>query len=224
MPYRKTPIVKDEIYHVFNRSIARQPIFLTNSAYQRMLDVVSFYQYQKPILRYSHYNRLPQSQKNDFLDNLKQNGRKQIEILAFCLMPNHVHFLIKEVIEQGISNFMRNSQNSYAKYLNTKTKRSGALFESMFKAVRIETDEQLIHVARYIHLNPITAFILKNIAELMNYPWCSFSIYLGKDNLELVNKKVILGYFSTVKDLISFTKDQIDYQRQLDKIKHLLLE
>ncbi|MDP3973665.1 MAG: transposase [Candidatus Daviesbacteria bacterium] len=224
MPYRRTPIVKDQIYHVFNRSIARQPIFLTNSDYQRALNVVGFYQYFRPSLRYSHYNRLPQSQKNDFLDNLKKSGQRQIEILAFCLMPTHIHFLIKESKEGGISSFMRNFQNSYAKYFNLKKERSGSLFQSMFKAVMIETDEQLIHIARYIHLNPVTAFILKDIDQLMNYPWCSFSIYIERNNSDLINKEIIMGSFSTIKNLVEFTKNQVDYQRKLDKIKHLTLE
>ncbi len=223
MPYRIIPIAKGEIYHVFNRSIARQPIFIANRDYRRAIDVISFYSRIDPGLRYSHYNRLPLLKKQEFLTNLKSHP-KSIDTLAISLMPNHIHFLIKEINEGGISNFMRNFQNSYAKYLNIKIKRSGALFESMFKVVRIETDEQLIHVARYIHLNPVTAFILKGVHELVSYPWTSFSVYAGENNMDFINKEFILSYFSSPEDFIKFTEDQVDYQRELDKIKHLLLD
>lgn len=222
--YRKTPLLPGQIYHVFNRSIARQPIFLDRKNYQRALDVLTFYSFFNPTIRFSHYNRLPANQKSDFIDNLRKTGVKQIELLAFCLMPNHIHFLIKEIKEKGISTFMSNLQNSYAKYFNIKTERSGSLFQTMFKAVRIESDEQLIHVARYIHLNPVTAYLLKDVKQLKNYPWSSFIDYLGIRNLDILNKEIVLGYFSSIEQFIKFTNDQVDYQRKLDRIKHLLLE
>ncbi|MBI2315290.1 transposase [Candidatus Daviesbacteria bacterium] len=224
MTIRKVPLVTGETYHVFNRSIARQPIFLSTYDYQRALDVLIFYSYFNPPLRFSHYKRLSKSQENDFMKSLRKNNEKQVEILAFCLMPNHFHFLLKEIRERGISTFMSNFQNSYAKYFNLRKDRNGSLFQTMFKAVRIETDEQLIHVARYIHLNPITAYILKDIKGLTTYPWSSFPIYVGKPIADIVNTKTLLGYFYSKDKFITFTKDQISYQRELNKIKHLVLE
>lgn len=223
MPYRKVPLVIDEIYHVFNRSIAREPIFLHNKHYQRGLELINFYRFDRPPLRFSHYSRLPAPQKNDFLENLK-TFKKRVEILAYCLMPNHVHFLFKQLIENGIANFMSNFQESYAKYFNIREGRSGALFQSMFKAVRIETEEQLIHVARYIHLNPLTTYVIKKIDELEIYPWCSFAEYMGIKDLGIVDKEELLGYFSSVKQLKEFTANQVESQRELARIKHLILE
>lgn len=157
------------------------------------------------------------------MDNLRKNER-QVEIMAFCLMPNHVHFLIKEIREKGISTFMSIFQNSYAKYFNLKTERTGSLFQTMFKAIRIETEEQLIHVARYIHLNPITAYTLKTVAQLTTYPWSSFPAYLGKQTTYVINTNTVLSYFPSINKFIEFTKDQVNYQRELDRIKHLVLE
>lgn len=223
MSYRRTPIVTGEIYHTFNRSIARQPIFLNIRSYSRALALINFYSYIQPRLRFSHYNRLPLKGKADFLDDLKINGRKQIQLFAFCLMPNHVHFLIRQLEENGISRFMSNFQNSYAKYLNIKTDRTGGLFQSMFKAVRIESDEQLIHTCRYIHLNPLTSYVIKDIINLENYPWSSYSEYF-KESSDLVDTSLISEFFPSKKMFKKFTSDQVDYQRQLDKIKHLILE
>lgn len=223
MSYRRTPIVTGEIYHTFNRSIARQPIFLNIRNYGRALELINFYSYVQPRLRFSHYNRLPLKEKADFLGDLKKNGRKQIQIFAFCLMPNHAHFLIRQIEKNGISKFMSNFQNSYAKYLNTKTDRTGALFQSMFKAVRIESDEQFIHTCRYIHLNPLTSYVIKDMDDLENYPWSSYSEYF-RENSDLIDTSLISGFFPSKKEFKTFTLDQVDYQRKLDKIRHLSLE
>ena len=224
MPYRRTPLVPGEIYHVFNRSVAQQPIFLTNKHYQRALELIKFYIYMRPSLSFSHYNRLAQDQKLLFWKNLQSKGVKQIEIFAYCLMPNHLHFLIKGITDKGITDFMRNLQNSYAKYFNTKEKRSGALFQSMFKAVRIETEEQFIHVGRYIHLNPLTSYLINIPDELENYPWCSFIEYLNNQTNQIINKYLMLGCFPSLKAFKTFTFNQIDHQRKLALIEHLILE
>lgn len=224
MPYRKTPLITGEIYHVFNRSVARQPIFVFQKDYKRALDIIGFYIYQKPLLRFSHYNRLPEKQKTDFIQNLKKKGKKQINLISFCIMPNHFHFLIKEIHPEGITTFMRNFQNSYAKYFNKRSERSGAVFQSMFKAIRIETEEQLLHVCRYIHLNPLTSYLIKDLSELETYPWNSFKYFLENKDQESVDVKFILDYFPSIKKFKEFIFDQIDYQRRLDQIRHLIVE
>lgn len=224
MSYRKEPFIVGQIYHIFNRSIARQPIFLSNSYYQRAMEVMEFYSYINPLLRFSHYNRLPLKSKLDFMNELKTKHQKQIEMFAFCLMPNHAHFLIREIIENGIKNFMSNFQNSYAKYFNLKTERDGSLFQTTFKGIRIETDEQFLHIARYIHINPLTAYMLADIYQLEYYSWSSYPIYLNKLKLDILNRNTLLDFFPSTEKFIDFTKDQIDYQRELDKIKHLLFE
>ncbi len=223
MSYRRTPIVTGEIYHTFNRSIARQPIFLNVRSYSRALGLINFYSYVQPRLRFSHYNRLPLKEKANFLEDLKINGRKQIKLLAFCLMPNHVHFLMKELEKNGISRFMSNFQNSYAKYLNLKTDRTGSLFQSMFKAVRIESDEQLIHVCRYIHLNPLTSYVIKDTDDLERYQWSSYPEYFKRTS-DLIDIDLISEFFPSKKAFKRFTLDQVDYQRELDKVKHLSFE
>lgn len=222
MPYRKIPIAAGEIYHVFNRSVAKQPIFLYDRNYQRAIELIKFYRHKDLPLRFSHYNRLPLEQKGQ-IGNLIEESPIVIEILAFCLMPNHLHFLLKGLTENGIIQFMSNLQNSYAKYFNIRHERTGTLFQPMFKAVRIESDEQLIHVCRYIHLNPVTAYIVKTIEDLENYPWSSYMYYLNNSS-SFIRKELILSYFKDIKAFKKFTADQVDYQRKLDSIKHLSLE
>jgi putative transposase len=165
---------------------------------------------------------LPLKKKETSLKKLRESKRL-VEIIAFCLMPNHFHLLLKQLQKKGTSTFMRNFQNSYARYFNTKYHRSGALFQALFKAVRIETDAQLLHVSRYIHLNLVSSFLVE-IKNLENYPWSSFPEYMKSRSLEFVDPDLVLKQFKTEKDYKKFVFDQADYQRKLQEIKHLTLE
>ncbi len=224
MPYRSTPLVSGEIYHIFNRSIARQTIFKNLKDYQRLVDVINYYRFKKLPLRYSHYNRLPTEQKNQFNQDYLTNNKPMLDIITYCIMPNHFHFLLQPFAKNAISDFMRNMQNSYSKYCNKKYERTGSLFQFMFRAVHMETDEQLIHVSRYIHLNPVTAYLLE-IGRLETYPWSSFKGYLSNNEGDsFVNPALVLNQFKSREAYKRFVFDQADYQRELDKIKHLILE
>lgn len=224
MPYRRVPVVTNEIYHVFNRSVARQPIFPSSKFYQRALDIVDFYRFADVPFRFSHYHRLPLLDRRRILEELRKKGRIIIDLMSFCFMPNHIHFLVKQTTNQGISTFMSQFQNSYAKYFNILTDRTGAVFQSMFKAVRIETEEQFLHVSRYIHLNPYTSYVVNSLQELATYPWTSFQYYLRGTQNEYVNTTTVLDFFPSIEEFSTFTYDQADYQRELANIRHLLLE
>lgn len=223
MPRRRIVITPGEIYHVFNRSVGSIPVFFSTREYRRAREVFEFYTYDKPPLRFSRFNVLPGEQKAAFFQRLRENV-KIVELFVYCLMPNHVHFLLRELVEDGISTFMSNFQNSYAKYFNTKFDRSGTLFQSMFKAVRIETDEQLLHVSRYIHLNPVTSYLLQSAEDLDNYRWSSWSSYNQQNAADIINTSLVMSHFKSLPDFRKFNFDQVACQRSLDEIKHLTLE
>src|SRR3990167_7256713 len=181
MPGRKTPLVTDEIYHVYNRGINKQPTFNIKREYQRAILAIKFYKISSPPIRLSKFLELDKQREAEMLKVMNQS-EELVQIICFCLMPNHFHFLLKQKQENGISKFMGNFQNSYTRYFNTRNERDGSLFLDQFKAKRIETDEQLIHVSRYIHLNPYTAFVVKTIGNLEEYPWSSFPDYINSNN------------------------------------------
>lgn len=153
-----------------------------------------------------------------------QEGKRLIEFVCFCFMSNHFHFLLKQSKDNGISKFMGQFENSYTRYFNTKYNKNGPILQGRFKAVMVEDDYQLLHLSRYIHLNPYSSFVVKNLADLESYPWSSLPEYLGKTEREICNKEIILSNFKTIEDYQQFVFDQADYQRNLEKIKHLLLE
>lgn len=222
MPGRKTPLVTGEIYHIFNRGINRQPTFIDKRELGRAKLTINFYMSSRPPLSLSKFLRLESKKQNELINFLKK-CKKAVEIFSYCLMPNHFHFLLKQLEDNGISKFISNFQNSYTKYFNTKRKRDGSLFLDQFKAVRVETDEQLLHLSRYIHLNPYTSYIVKTFEELEKYPWSSLPDFLKKDD-QNINVHFIISFFGGIKKYKKFILDQADYQRKLKEIKHLILE
>jgi putative transposase len=220
MPYRRIVFTTGEVYHVLNRGIAQAPIFLSPKEYKRFLQLIDYYRFFDLSISFSHFSRLCLKDKKEFKNNLKE---KQVEIFAFCLMPNHFHLLLRQEKEGGIAKTLSNLQNGYAKYFNIKHKRSGSLFQSMFKAIRIETDEQLLHVSRYIHLNPSSSYLVK-IKDLSKYPWSSLLDYLKNKSSSFTNAKLILELAGGRKSYEKFVFAQAEYQRELNKIKHLALE
>ena len=223
MPGRNIPLVTNEVYHVVNRGVASQPVFLGKKDYLRGLETIFYYQNQRASLRYSFFLRQPAKERKQLLEKLGKDGKILVEIIAFCLMPNHVHLLLKQCQENGISTFMSNFTNSYTRWFNTIHKRYGPLFQGKFKAVRVETNEQLIHLSRYIHLNPYSSYVVKKIDDLSRYFYSSLPEYCV-DQEGRCKRDLIMNNFKSPSFYKEFVFDQADYQRRLQEIKHLVFE
>lgn len=221
MPQRAVVFANNEIYHVFNRSIAREDIFSSKLNLNKILEIVDYYRLPQ-WLRLSKFKTLPDSLQDGYLSEIRSKT-PLVEIYAFAFMPNHYHFLLKQLQDKGIPKFFSNLQNSFAKIFNLKNDRNGALFQNAFKAKRIETDEQFMHVSRYIHLNPVTAYIIE-FDKLANYIWTSFEAYALEKEMEFLDKEFLLKMFGSKERYIKFVADQVDYQRKLALIKSLTLE
>lgn len=222
MAARKTILATNEIYHVYNRGVEKRPLFLNRKDYSRFKELINYYRFTDCPLKYSYFKLMSQEDKAYLFHELETKSQRFLEIFAFCLMPNHFHFLMQQKKDNGISKFMAKIANGYSHYFNTKNKRLGHLFQGNFSAVRIETDEQLVHVSRYIHLNPVTSYLIA-FKDLENYDYSSFPEYISEKK-SFVNTQVVLSYFKDSREYKEFVKDQVDYARQLDNIKHLLLE
>lgn len=212
MPYRFIPFINEQAYHIFNRGTEKRRVFDGARDYQRFIKTLRYYQADGPKPRLSHFLRKSLF-KPDF-------SKKIVEILAYCLMPNHFHLLVKQLREDGIRELVSKLTNSYTKYYNTKYTRVGPLFQGEFKAVLIENDEQLIHVSRYIHLNPLASFLVKNLNQ---YDWSSYNEYrLTSDGI--CTKDQVLSFFKSPQDYERFVLDQASYAQELELIKHQVIE
>lgn len=220
---RKCVFANDEVYHIFNRGVEKRPTFTDKRELDRGIKTLDFYRFANLPLKLSKFLVLPEVERIKFTQDLYGNYEKLVEIVCYCLMPNHFHFLVKQIKKGGVSTFAANFTNSYTKYFNTKHERVGPLFQGLFKAVRVESDEQLIHVSRYIHLNPVSSFLI-NPEQLENYQWSSYLEYLSVTENKITDRGIVLDMFSSREEYKKFILSQADYARQLEQIKHLTLE
>jgi putative transposase len=217
---RRTVFANGEIYHVYNRGIEGVPVFTSAKEYKRAIVTLFYYSFSKPSLKLSEALKLADSLRQEFFDKLKQLERR-VEIICYCLMPNHFHFLLKQLEKGGVQKFVGDFTNSYTRYFNSRhDARVGPIFQGPFKVVHIDTNEQLLHTSRYIHINPAVSFLVKK-EKLEDYPWSSLPEYLGKAVEEICSKDIILDQFKSVDDYRKFVFEQIDYGRELERMKHL---
>ncbi|MCG2711522.1 MAG: transposase [Candidatus Omnitrophica bacterium] len=204
----------DKIYHVFSKSIFKFKIFRNTEEFDRMRELIWFYKREKPVIRYSSFLEL--INKDSFYKHNLSDNRDLVEIIAYCIMPTHIHLVLKQVIDKGISTFLSNALNSYTRYFNFKIKRKGPLWESRFKSVSVDTDEQLLHLTRYVHLNPVTARL---VDAPKDWKYSSYKEFLQ----ERTGEKSICNYFNVLDidphQYKEFVNSQIDYQRELAVIK-----
>jgi len=225
MPGRLIPLISDQCYHVIFRGVSSQDIFLTCNYYQRALDLMEYYRSKDTPLRFSYLQRMDSDKRSSILKALKEKEDGYlVDIYAYALMPNHVHLLMKQKVNNGISVFMRNLQDSYARYFNLKNGRKGHLFESRFRAKHIGSEEVLIHVFRYIILNPYSAGVIKRQGDLESYPYTSLVEYKGGDSGSICELRTLLNRFGGYASLKEFVLDNADYQKSLEEIKHLMME
>ena len=218
MPYRINPPVTDHYYHVYNRGIDGMAIFKGDRDYQRFITLLNYYRFANLSMRLSHLNQMSEINRNSFLEQIYSTYEQNIDILCYCLMPNHYHLMLRQRVDGGISTFMRILQNAYAQYFNTKYKRKGRLIQSEFQYLLIESDEQSDHVSRYIHLNPATSQLV-SINQLESYRYSSYPTYLGRYRDIFVSDEFIIQRFSSRDEYKSFVLARADFQRELNKIK-----
>jgi putative transposase len=221
---RKFKLSVGEYYHIYNRGVEKRDIFLDSGDYNRFLILLYLLNssIEKPV-NLRDYKGLT------FVDFFKVErvGERLVEIGAFCLMKNHFHLLIKEVVDNGISLFMQRLSTAYTMYFNSKNERSGSLFQGTFKAELADTDEYLRYLFSYIHLNPVknidpswkekgldleSDFIKK---YLMGYRFSSFMDYAVGDRVEnnILNVEVFPEYFNNKKEFIFNVFEWLDYNK-----------
>lgn len=219
---RKDPLYNNEHYHIMNKSIAGFVIFNNENEFMRALQLLRFYQNKQPSLSFSQFSRLPLNEQKYFLDkNKPDRENKLVEMIAYCFMPTHFHLLLEQMQDKGISTFIKNILISYTRYFNIRHHRKGPLWESRFKSVLIKDDTQLLHLTRYLHLNPVSAELVENPND-----WLASSY---KEYLDEIKTKNKICCFKNILDIqpkryAKFVEDRTAYQRQLTRIKKILLE
>jgi putative transposase len=210
---------EEGVYHLYNRGVDKRIIFKDKS------DCTFFLRLLKQYLS-------PKDSLKDFinatarLDRItRSNMHGEIELLGFALMSNHFHLLVKQTVKDGISKFMGRLLTSYAIYFNKKYSRVGHLFQDRYKGAIILNDSYLLHLSRYIHLNPRKI----NSEDIDFNEFSSYSYYLKEKTANWVNTRFILDYFEkeNTKSSISyknFTEEYSDKTTSEDYLGELILD
>jgi putative transposase len=188
--------VSDSYYHIYARGHGRQAIFREEDDYWVFLNLFK--------------RHLSLEAVNDNYGMPYTHLRGSIELLCYCLMTNHFHLLVYQKDEGAMQRLMRSVMTSYSRYFNKRYDSSGSLFESRYKASRISNDAYLMHISRYIHLNP---------KEWRAYPYSSIHAYYGIGRPEWLQPEKIIELFVSLPQYADFLDDYEDYEESLEEIK-----
>ncbi|UCJ12672.1 MAG: transposase [Phormidium sp. PBR-2020] len=187
MAYRKTPLNPGEYYHIYNRGNNRQTIFFERDNYIYFLH------------KLRHYLIEPQ----------------HIHLIAYCLIPNHYHLLI-HLNSQEFSQAMRKFSLSYTKAINKKYQRVGSLFQGPFQSCHVNSNPYLLHLSRYIHLNPVE----HHVTNPADWEFSSYPDYLKQRQGTLPQSHIILQQFPTLHAYRSF----VEQSTPTPSLSHLIME
>ncbi|MCM8756808.1 MAG: transposase [Candidatus Omnitrophica bacterium] len=218
----KDELVTGAIYHVCSKSIAHYQIFNNKDEYLRMYQLIRYYQMYPLPEKFSRF--IETDAVNNFgfspvFNCISKGKEKLVQIIAYCFMPTHIHLILKQLKDKGVLDYMRKILDGYTRYFNTKHKRKSPLWESRFQRVLVENDEYLLHLTRYIHLNLVTAYL---IGSPQDWLFSSYNEYIEVSEEKICEYSDILDIQTNSYKI--FVNDQISYQRELAKLKHLLLE
>jgi len=216
--YRTDALENDQYYHIFSRSIAKYVIFNDAEDYSRFMEIADLYRHTKFYYQYSKFKRLSPIIQSEILAQIHSDNDVYAETVAFCLMPTHFHFLLKQRSDGGISKYIGTILNCYSRYFNIKHGRTGPLWSGRFKNVLVKNDEQLLHLTRYIHLNPCSAGLVEQPEQ---WEYSSFGKFIDEQNSHIKNSEILA---ISPKQYKKFVMDRKDYQRELSKIKSLIIE
>ncbi len=195
--------IENGFYHLYNRGVEKRDIFVEDQDYNVFLGYLKKY--------------LNPGKGSDPLQDAHSLSR-EIDLISFCLMPNHFHFLVRQNTINGITKLMRAICTNYVMYFNKKYDRVGTLFQGKYKGILIDNDTYLLHLSRYIHLNPVGMG-----SDPKSYPYSSYSYYLGTKNAEWLKPKEVLDFFKSarrysLKDYLSYESFVEDYRIDPEEI------
>jgi len=213
---RKNSFENDCVYHIYNRGVDKRAIFLDKFDYERFLQGMREFNSVDPIG--SIY-------ENSFLkDKPKRKEKPLVSFVAYCINPNHFHFILEQVSPKGIEKFMQRLGMGYAKYFNNKNKRSGTLFQGKFKAKHIDSNEYLLHLSVYVNLN----FKVHKLGHSVSKSsWGKYKNGKFENNVS-INDRAVLDQFDNFDDYKKFAEssltDILERKEMYKKLEEVLID
>lgn len=229
MATRKEPFITGEHYHILNRGVDKRDIFGDQEDLDRFFQSINEFNTLEPIG--SIYEN---SRGGSTATNTPDTNIKLVAFVSYCLNPNHYHFILQQMVDGGISEFMKRL-GGYTWYFNNKYKRSGSLFQGRFKSVHIDSNEQLLHTSVYVNLNDrvhscggSTATGVAN-AGLTRSSWREYmedyiTEYPENTKNVFCKKDIILDQFRNKNEYKSFAEESLEIIKENKMIQKLLIE
>ena len=215
---RKVPFEIGEMYHLYTRGVEKRIIFMQESDKKRFILLLLLCNGENSI-RLADFIKISQGEPLRKACEVREKSTPLVDILAYVLMPNHIHLMVRERTEKGVSKFMLKLMTAYAMFFNTKYERSGPLFTRPFRSRHIDTDGYACWVFAYIHTNQIALKQsdwkragIQNLAEtaryLQNYAYSSYPDYFGNQRVEsrILSKEALpfeLDALKNIDDLLT---------------------
>jgi REP element-mobilizing transposase RayT len=178
MPYRKVQFAQGQYYHVYNRGIEHQPIFREEENYEFLLRRIKEYA-----------------------------SALHIAIIAYCLMSNHYHLLLRQDGDEPVGRLLQRVFNSYSKAFNKRYDRKGTLFEGPYRAIHVDRESYLLHVCRYIHANPVKHGWVDRLEQ---WPYSNYHEWIGVRAGTLVDRAFVQEHFEAGEDYARFVQQYLD--------------
>ena len=214
---RSHTFANGEFYHIFNRGVDKRNIFLEKDDFARFLLGMEVFNTAKPIGSIYEHSFL----KKDALGSRDAKSRL-VDIVCYCLNPNHYHFTLEQLVDDGVSSYMGRLSGGFAQYFNRKYKRSGALFESRYKSTHVVSNEQLLHTSAYINLNDRVHGLRRGASV------SSWHEYLTDLPSGLCKKDIILKQFKNIAEYRDFAEgalvDMQERKQSSKELRQMLLE
>lgn len=216
---RKKPFVNKEYYHIFNRGVDKRKVFIDGDDFNRFLQSMDEFNSILPIgsIYENFFNKKKLGHSmSKFSD--KREKEKLVNFVCYCVNPNHYHFLLEQMVDNGIEKFMQRLGNGYTKFFNNKHLRSGSLFQGRYKSIHIDSNEYLLHLSVYINLNDKVHQLGHSMSK------SSWNEYMRGDNYSFCNKNIVLDQFNKIKDYEVFANDSLEPIMQKKELENFLLE
>ena len=243
MPRRKEQLITGEMYHIVMRALDDNLIFKDlNDYYRGIFSIYEFNNANSVEIWKRRRNRIVEKKREKLGDigspTILDGRDKFVEILAFCFMSNHIHLLVKQIRDNGISKFMQKTGIGLGKYFNSKYKRKGHVFQDCFGSVHIENDNQFMTTVSYIFTNPVALIetgwkelgirnhSVKDVVKFLEeYKWSSYQDCIGIKNFPSVTeRKFLMEMMGGAEGLKEIIKDWIEHKKDIAKFADLFLE
>lgn len=193
-----------EYYHIFNRGVDKRAVFNDQKDIMRFFQSMDEFNTLEPIGSIFE-NSFRKNRGLGSRTSKRRESENLVEFIAYCLNPNHYHFLVKQIADKGVEKFIQRLGTGYTKYFNLRHKRSGVLFQGKYKAVHITANEQLLHVSVYVNLN-FKVHRLGSSASKLIKPLSSWDEYSRKTKFSFCQKDDVLGQFKNKKEYKNFSE------------------